>query len=116
MPSWHLNQDLEGSRRRWRASLHRCGSRKEKDTPNVRRYRSGGIHTAPCAEGRPMSVYKSKKSPYNQYDYQTGGHRFHGSTECTARKDAEKFESVERDRAKTLVKESEISPLYLPFS
>jgi integrase len=51
-----------------------------------------------------MSVYKSKKSPYYQYDFQTGGHRFHGSTECTARKDAEKFESVERDRAKTLVK------------
>ncbi len=51
-----------------------------------------------------MSVYKSKKSPYYQYDFQTGGHRFHGSTECTARKDAEKFEAVERDKAKTLVK------------
>jgi integrase len=51
-----------------------------------------------------MSVYKSKKSPYWQYDFQTGGHRFHGSTECTARKDAEKFEAVEREKAKALVK------------
>ena len=51
-----------------------------------------------------MSVYKSKKSPYWQYDFQTGGHRFHGSTECTARKDADKFEAVEREKAKTLVK------------
>jgi integrase len=51
-----------------------------------------------------MSVYKSKKSPYYQYDFQIGGHRFHGSTECTARKDAEKFEAVEREKAKTQVK------------
>jgi integrase len=51
-----------------------------------------------------MSVYKSKKSPFYQYDFQTGGHRFHGSTECTARKDAEKFEAVEREKAKTQVK------------
>jgi integrase len=51
-----------------------------------------------------MSVYKSKKSPYYQYDFQTGGHRFHGSTECTARKDAEKFEAVEREKAKILVR------------
>jgi integrase len=51
-----------------------------------------------------MSVYKSKKSPYWQYDFQTGGHRFHGSTECKARKDADKFEAVEREKAKTQVK------------
>jgi integrase len=51
-----------------------------------------------------MSVYKSKKSPFYQYDFQTNGHRFYGSTECTARKDAEKFESVEREKAKALVK------------
>jgi integrase len=51
-----------------------------------------------------MSVYRSKKSPYWQYDFQTGSHRFHGSTECTARKDAEKFEAVEREKAKILVK------------
>ena len=51
-----------------------------------------------------MSVYKTKKSPYWQFDFQTGGHRVHGSTECTNRKDAEKFEAIEREKAKTLVK------------
>lgn len=51
-----------------------------------------------------MSVYKSKKSPYWQYDFQRGGNRFYGSTECTSRKDAEKFEAVEIEKAKTLVK------------
>jgi integrase len=51
-----------------------------------------------------MSVYKPKKSPFYQYDFWLSGHRFHGSTECTTRKDAEKFESVERERAKALVK------------
>jgi integrase len=51
-----------------------------------------------------MSVYKSEKTPYWQYDFQTGGHRFYGSTECTNRKDAEKFEAIEREKAKALVK------------
>jgi integrase len=52
-----------------------------------------------------MSVYKSKKSaPYYWFDFQLDGRRFHGSTKCTSRKEAEKFESVERDKAKALVK------------
>lgn len=53
-----------------------------------------------------MSVYKYKsgKSPYYQFDFQIGGHRFHGSTECRTRKEAEKFEAVEREKAKALVK------------
>ena len=52
-----------------------------------------------------MSVYKSKKSaPYFWYDFQITGRRFHGSTKCTNRKDAEKFEAVERERAKALIK------------
>lgn len=51
-----------------------------------------------------MSVYKSKKSPFYQYDFQIDSHRFHGSTQCTARKDAQKFEAVERERGKALVK------------
>jgi integrase len=51
-----------------------------------------------------MSVYKPKKSPFYQYDFQLNGHRFFGSTECTTRKDAEKLESVERAKAKALVK------------
>lgn len=52
-----------------------------------------------------MSVFKSKKSaPYYWFDFQLDGRRFYGSTKCTARKEAEKFESVEREKAKTLVK------------
>jgi hypothetical protein len=51
-----------------------------------------------------MSVYKSTKSPFLQFDFQIGGHRFHGSTKCTTRKDAEKFEAIELERAKALVK------------
>jgi integrase len=51
-----------------------------------------------------MSVYKSKKSPFYQYDFQLQGRRFFGSTECTARKEAERYEVVEREKAKTLMK------------
>src|SRR6202163_3432416 len=51
-----------------------------------------------------MSIYKPKKSPFYQYDFWLRGHRFHGSTECTTRKEAEKFEGVEREKAKALVK------------
>ena len=52
-----------------------------------------------------MSVFQTAKSaPYYWYDFQTGGRRFHGSTKCTNRKDAEKFEAVERERAKALIR------------
>jgi integrase len=51
-----------------------------------------------------MSVYKDKRSPYYQYDFQHDGHRFHGSTKCTTRKDAERFESAELEKAKKLMK------------
>lgn len=51
-----------------------------------------------------MSVYKPKKSPFYQYDFQLKGNRFFGSTECTARKEAERYEAVEREKAKTLLK------------
>jgi integrase len=51
-----------------------------------------------------MSVYKDKRSPYYQFDFQHNGHRFHGSTKCTTRKDAEKFETAELEKAKALVK------------
>ncbi len=51
-----------------------------------------------------MSVYRDKRSPYYQFDFQIDGHRFHGSTKCTSRKDALKFESAEQDRAKALIK------------
>jgi integrase len=51
-----------------------------------------------------MSVYRDKRSPFYQYDFQHNGHRFHGSTKCSARKDAEKFEAAELEKAKALVK------------
>jgi hypothetical protein len=51
-----------------------------------------------------VSVYKPKKSPYWHYDFRHRGHRFHGSTGCTARKEANRYESLEREKAKALVK------------
>jgi hypothetical protein len=61
-----------------------------------------------------MSVFKSKKSaPYYWYGFQISGHRFHGSTRCTNRKEAEKVEQQERDRAKVQVKAAKISAVSL---
>jgi integrase len=51
-----------------------------------------------------VSIYRDKRTPYYQFDFQIDGHRFHGSTKCTSRKDAERFESLERERAASLVK------------
>jgi hypothetical protein len=51
-----------------------------------------------------VSVYRDKRSPYYQFDFQIDRHRFHGSTKCTSRKDALKFEAIEQERAKTLIK------------
>jgi integrase len=51
-----------------------------------------------------MSVYRDKRSPYYQYDFERDGHRFFGSTKCTARKDAGKFEAAELEKAMALVK------------
>lgn len=46
-----------------------------------------------------MSVYRTPKSPYWQYDFQHKGRRFHGSTGCTAKGKAEAVERKQRDRA-----------------
>lgn len=46
-----------------------------------------------------MSVYKPKKSPYFQFDFQFQGKRFHGSTGCTSKRAAEAFERRERHKA-----------------
>jgi integrase len=51
-----------------------------------------------------VSVYRDKRSPYYQFDFQHEGHRFHGSTKCTSRRDAEKFETAELEKAKALMK------------
>ncbi len=52
-----------------------------------------------------MSVYTSKahRGIY-QYDFQIKGHRFHGSTQVYSRREAEKVEAVEREKAKALIK------------
>lgn len=52
-----------------------------------------------------MSVYTSAKyKGVYQFDFQIKGHRFHGSTGCTSRREAEKHEAIERDKAKQQIK------------
>jgi integrase len=51
-----------------------------------------------------MSVYKPKGSPFYQYDFQMRGRRFHGSTKCRSRREAEAVERGERERARELLK------------
>jgi integrase len=53
-----------------------------------------------------MSVYKSAKSPYWQYDFEVGGHRFFGSTKRTTRREAEAVERTEREKAERHVKQA----------
>src|SRR3989304_5686034 len=46
-----------------------------------------------------MSVYKPKKSPYYTYDFELYGVRFHGSTKCRFKREAEQFEKERRVEA-----------------
>jgi len=46
-----------------------------------------------------MSVYKPAKSPFYQYDFQFRGRRFHGSTGCTSKRDAQRVEAEHRRKA-----------------
>ena len=56
-----------------------------------------------------MSVYRSKKSaPYYWFDFQIAGNRFHGTTKCTSRKEAEKVEATHRERAKAQIKATKL--------
>jgi integrase len=52
-----------------------------------------------------VSVYctKAHRGIY-QFDFQIKGHRFHGSTGCTSRREAEKVEAVEREKARAVIK------------
>jgi integrase len=54
-----------------------------------------------------MSVYRDPRSPFWQFDFQWRGHRFHGSTKATTRREAEAVERQERERAKGLVAQTE---------
>jgi integrase len=47
-----------------------------------------------------MSVYRPKGSPFYHFDFWWRNHRFHGSTQRTSRREAEKVEHAERERAK----------------
>jgi integrase len=51
-----------------------------------------------------MSIWKPKNSTFYRYDFWLGGHRFHGATECTTRKEAKAVETLKREDAKKLVK------------
>jgi len=46
-----------------------------------------------------LSVYKKKGSPYYHYDFQLHGVRYHGTTGCRGKRDAEEVERRERQRA-----------------
>ena len=52
-----------------------------------------------------MSVYKNRdgRSPFFHFDFQINGHRFHGSTKQTTRREAEAIERQEREKARRLV-------------
>ena len=50
-----------------------------------------------------MSIFRKPRSPFFHYDFWIKGHRFHGSTKCTTRREAEKIEAVEREKAKAYV-------------
>lgn len=47
-----------------------------------------------------MSVYRKKDSPFYHFDFWWKGTRFHGSTKCTNRREAEAVERAERELAK----------------
>src|SRR5882762_9122945 len=52
-----------------------------------------------------MSVFCTKKSaPIYWYGFQIKRRRFYGSTKCTSRKEAEKFEAVKKEEARALIK------------
>jgi integrase len=54
-----------------------------------------------------MSIYKNPKSPYWQFDFEVGGHRFFGSTKTANKREAEAVERTERERAKQHVAQAQ---------
>jgi integrase len=52
-----------------------------------------------------MSVFKDRRSPFWRYDFQIGGRRFFGSTKCTSKREAEKVEAAEREKAKRQIEQ-----------
>jgi integrase len=56
-----------------------------------------------------VSVYKNKdgRSPYFHFDFQMRGVRFHGSTKKTNKREAEKIEAAEREKARAHLAQTE---------
>lgn len=54
-----------------------------------------------------MSLYKPAKSRFWHYDFIQGGHRYHGSTKCAAKRDAQR---VEDDRRRQIVLGTKAKP------
>jgi integrase len=54
-----------------------------------------------------VSLYRRARSPYWYFDFYWRGHRFHRSTKATNKREAEKVEAAERERAKALVAQLE---------
>jgi hypothetical protein len=55
-----------------------------------------------------MSIYKPNGSPFYHFDFQWRGHRFHGSTKCASKREAEAFERAERERARQQVAQASV--------
>lgn len=53
-----------------------------------------------------MSVYKVRKSPFYQFDFQIHGLRFSGSTKCRNERDAKEYEKARRAEAERLAVET----------
>jgi integrase len=60
-----------------------------------------------------MSLYRTPRSPFWQFDFWWRGYRFHGSTKATTRREAEKVEAAERERAKQHVVQTEAARISL---
>jgi integrase len=54
-----------------------------------------------------VSIYKTLRSPFWQFDFKVRGHRFHGSTKATNRREAEAVERIEREKAIKLIAQTE---------
>ena len=54
-----------------------------------------------------MSVYRKPRSQYWYFEFRIQNHRFYGSTKATTRREAEKVEAAEREKAKQTVAQTE---------
>jgi integrase len=54
-----------------------------------------------------MSLYRKPRSPYFYFEFRIRGHRFYGSTKATTRREAQKIEAAEREKAKQTIAQTE---------